>query len=443
MKTVLFDILLANGHLNPSFDIASTLREDGYNVVYLTNTAKKEYIERAGFATEVVKGNIFRKGLITEKKDIFSLAKAIIKDKVYHLKRKYFFIKLKEYQVLLDKISPSLIILDAHCFSRILIYEKGKFPVIKLNTTLPNQKRKYIAPLNIYHLPTFDFKGYLLSELYWKYSTLKNFSQSLFQKIILLNQDVITNWLYYAKELNFSKRNIQKIRQQEILDLSISGYKEVFLHFNKYDFYELEDKNSYFYKITLKRPQANEISNNEYQNLLGLIKSNKYNRIIYCSLGTIGHLFRRKYIHFFNKMKVIANLNPSYLFIFSGGGKITTLSSNISNLLVYNYLPQIDLLGHVDMMISHGGMNGITECILTQTPVLVVRVHNKTDNQGCAARVVYHRLGLSAKASDSPENLSEKISMIIAEKENIKKRMEKIKMENQENLGYRLIKSYL
>lgn len=443
MKTILFDMLSANGHLNPSFHIAESLINDGYNVVYLTNINKKKYIEKAGFKTEIVTGNILHKGLVTSERSILALLKAIVKDRIYHFKRKYFFLKLEEYKTLLDRISPSLIILDAHCFSRVLIYEQGNFPIIKLTTTIPNQKRKCIPPMTIYHLPTFDFKGYVFSELCWKYSEIKYFIKSLFLKIALLNQDSTTNWLYYAKKLNFPKDQIHGIWKQKLLDLAITGYKEVFMYPYLYDFKGLNDENSFFYKITLKNTPTDPINNDEYKKLLDLIKSNRYGKIIYCSLGTVGHLFEDKYNKFFKKLKIIASLNPSFLFIFSTGGNKLSVSSDISNLLVYQYLPQIDLLNHVDMMISHGGMNGIIECILTQTPILVIRVYKKTDNQGCAARIVYHKLGLSAKASDSPKKLNQKIAEIIAEKEIIRDRMKSIDMYNQDNSGYRLIKSVL
>lgn len=443
MKTVLFDMILTNGHLNASFNIAYKLKKDGYNVVYLSNNTKKQYIENAGFTVEVIQGNIFNKHLLTDKKDIISLVKSIIYDRIYHIKRKYFFIMLKEYEdLLINRISPSLIILDAHCFTKVLIYEKHHCPIIKLNTMICNDKRKYIPPIDIFHIPTFNTKGWIISELLWTYSKFKNMSKYVLFKAILLNQDEITNWLYFAKKLDFPSEKIGNILEQKVLGLSITGYNEVFLYPNKFDFYKLETKNSCFFNIELDEKLFSENQDLDYIELLSLIKSRKYENVIYCSLGTLVHQKPEKFKLFIEKMKIVAQLKPTYLFVLSLGGKMTNHNIQIDNLRIFKYLPQIHLLTYVDLMISHGGTNGLTECLLTNTPILVMSF-NQWDNPGCASRVVYHKIGLSAKFHDSPQSISFKISQIINEKDIMKKRIHEMSKHDHENSGYRIIDSFL
>jgi UDP:flavonoid glycosyltransferase YjiC (YdhE family) len=63
------------------------------------------------------------------------------------------------------------------------------------------------------------------------------------------------------------------------------------------------------------------------------------------------------------------------------------------NALVANYAPQLEVLGHADLMLTHGGASSIAECIIEGVP-MVVYSGEYMDQNGNAARVAYHRLGL-------------------------------------------------
>jgi zeaxanthin glucosyltransferase len=46
------------------------------------------------------------------------------------------------------------------------------------------------------------------------------------------------------------------------------------------------------------------------------------------------------------------------------------------------------------MVINHGGMNTIYECIMAEKPMIVFPLSLKTDQNGNAARVVFHEIGV-------------------------------------------------
>lgn len=61
---------------------------------------------------------------------------------------------------------------------------------------------------------------------------------------------------------------------------------------------------------------------------------------------------------------------------------------------VYHHVAQQDLLKHVDIMITHGGLNSVKECIFNQVPKLAVSnpAHGHTDTVGNIARLVITKL---------------------------------------------------
>ncbi|MEL6864727.1 MAG: nucleotide disphospho-sugar-binding domain-containing protein [Bacteroidota bacterium] len=86
------------------------------------------------------------------------------------------------------------------------------------------------------------------------------------------------------------------------------------------------------------------------------------------------------------------------------------------NVFVFSYIPQIQLLAKADCSINHGGIHTINECLHFKVPMLVYS-GKRSDQNGCAARVAYHQLGLMAdKDQDGPEEIRAKIQEVLQSK---------------------------
>ncbi|WP_276567145.1 nucleotide disphospho-sugar-binding domain-containing protein, partial [Bacillus thuringiensis] len=53
---------------------------------------------------------------------------------------------------------------------------------------------------------------------------------------------------------------------------------------------------------------------------------------------------------------------------------INQLENIPSNFKLYNYVPQLDILQHTDLFITHGGMNSSSESLYFGVPMLVIPV---------------------------------------------------------------------
>lgn len=81
----------------------------------------------------------------------------------------------------------------------------------------------------------------------------------------------------------------------------------------------------------------------------------------------------------------------------------------------FSWVPQLSVLRHADVMVTHGGINTIDECVLNGVPVLVYCGH-ETDMAGTTARVVHHGIGIAGdRRRDSTPVIREHLDRLLRE----------------------------
>jgi MGT family glycosyltransferase len=117
------------------------------------------------------------------------------------------------------------------------------------------------------------------------------------------------------------------------------------------------------------------------------LRSDKYK--IYVSLGTV---FNDKPKIYLGIIKALQG-NPDYQIIVSAGGSYEAISkkSHNSNVMLFQSLPQAELLSHVDLVISHGGNNTLNETLYNGKPVIVLPVGGEQHDN--ASRIEFLGMG--------------------------------------------------
>jgi len=115
--------------------------------------------------------------------------------------------------------------------------------------------------------------------------------------------------------------------------------------------------------------------------------------LIYCSLGSQRHLYAETR-HFFQTVIDAMGFHSDLQMIVSVGEGLgsSDFSRITSNIAVMNWAPQLEILKKARLMITHGGLGTIKECIYFGVPMIVFPMSREQPLN--AARVVYHGLGI-------------------------------------------------
>lgn len=81
----------------------------------------------------------------------------------------------------------------------------------------------------------------------------------------------------------------------------------------------------------------------------------------------------------------------------------------------FAWVPQMRVLRHADVVVTHGGINTIDECVVSGVPMLVY-CGFETDMAGNTARVVHHGIGIAGdRRRDSTQVIRERIDRLLYE----------------------------
>jgi UDP:flavonoid glycosyltransferase YjiC (YdhE family) len=83
----------------------------------------------------------------------------------------------------------------------------------------------------------------------------------------------------------------------------------------------------------------------------------------------------------------------------------------------FSWVPQLEVLRDADVMVNHGGINTVDECVTTSVPMLVY-CGFETDMAGTTSRVVHHGIGIAGdRRSDDAPAIRGHIDRLLREKQ--------------------------
>lgn len=122
--------------------------------------------------------------------------------------------------------------------------------------------------------------------------------------------------------------------------------------------------------------------------------------LIYCSLGS----------HWSADLTLLKKIvealrgRPDWDLVIGLGGKLAPeeLEPLPENVTPLTWAPQLEILAQSSACITHGGITSINECIAFGVPMVVFSTE-QIDQDGCAARVEYHGIGLREEREHATE----------------------------------------
>lgn len=168
----------------------------------------------------------------------------------------------------------------------------------------------------------------------------------------------------------------------------------------------------------------------------------KGQKVLYISMGTLllgGEPFFKTCVEAFRefKGKVILSVGKNT--------NISKLGSFPENFIVRNYIPQLEVLQHTDVFITHGGMNSTSEALYYEVPLVVIPQAN--DQPMIANRLEELQAGYRIDPHEvSVKNLQEAVQLILSTpsyRENVKMISKSFKESGGEKKALKAIDEYL
>jgi MGT family glycosyltransferase len=142
------------------------------------------------------------------------------------------------------------------------------------------------------------------------------------------------------------------------------------------------------------------------------LKQDKNDKVIYITMGTINN----QLTGFYNKC-IEAFREEKFRVVMSVGNKldVSAFDPIPKHFIIRNYIPQLEVLKQTDVMISHGGLNSVSEALYYGVPVIAIPLAN--DQPMVARRLMELGAGMELKMEDvTPELLRESVHKILEDK---------------------------
>lgn len=408
------------GILNASFELASRLESMGHTVTCASPIEVKEKVQAQGFKyLQLSSVNYEPAPAIPAYSGALKKVKRLAHKLIHVRKRRRLAVSALGMGAFLDQmktLKPALVIVDIELHEHIMTLFTAKFKVLLLSQWFSTWDGKGLPPIQSDIIPGSGYAGSDQGmQRSWRKVSRSRWKMFLKKKLNTVYTDRRSILQKYAKEVGFPKELIRKnywpgpFSYDKIPVISMTAEGLEFNHTKR-------EGLTYVGPMVHADRKESSSSKELTQELQAIFseKQTSNKRLIYCSVST----FSQGDTEFLKRVIEAIKSLSNCLLIISLGGKIDpkTFGKLPDNIFVFSRVPQLEVLRQADLSINHGGIHTINECLHFRVPMLVYS-GKRSDQNGCAARVHHHGVGLMAdKDEDQPEDIKRKISeMLYAE----------------------------
>ena len=329
--------------------------------------------------------------------------------------QKEYFLKSREFDKIIQQINPDLLLIEEELSEYIVAAEKFDIPKVLIQHWPGTRKAANVPPLDSNIIPQDTWWSKLNVELAWQMLQIKEKLKYLAAPLYYKGTDrrSILRALCHCREIVF----------EEAVDLTqwlpiFPHLSTIFMSAWEFDFPHTVNDKSYYVGPMIFSERQDTFVDSHYQQVQQELLSkrqfpeDRFRPVVYCAMGSMisnDNFFQRVIDAFAEK--------PEYDLVMSIGHQIPIefFEPVPTNVYLLTYVPQLDILKYVDLMLTHGGIGTINECIFFGVPMLVYSA-GILDQNGNAARVAYHGLGLRGHMhKESKEEISKKVDQILSD----------------------------
>lgn len=299
----------------------------------------------------------------------------------------------------LAELSADLLLIDIELAESIIAARSLAIPIALTSTWISVWKQPGLPPLHDVTLPGEGWQGDRLGlEWRWWRFRWEQWSQRQYHRLRTAGCDRVSILERYAKDVGVTFWDDIDLYQW-LLPCSYRSIPILSLNAYEFDFPHDPPPHAHYLGPSIGLNREDRVMESDRavrQQLEDIIASHQSNpesqALLYCVFGTFSGSYDLTFLQ--QIIRAIAD-NPQWTLILSLGGRCDpkTLGDLPVNVRVFSRVPQLFVLERADAAIVHAGIATIAECIHFGVPMLVYSVE-VTDQNGNAARVAYHGLGI-------------------------------------------------
>jgi zeaxanthin glucosyltransferase len=407
--TIAFAMLSENGHYTGTFRLARSLRERGHRISYVGLADFEGLVKKQGFEFISFSEDLLPKGYLQD--FITSLSNPPGGILSRYRKRQQ---DERIFSAYLNRIEdgnldecllscqPDLLLCDTFVWYVAIRALKLGIPTINISIILSLFCNPRIPPIVYSILPRQGWRSALLVRGSWKWLRLKFF---------------------------FTKRLASRLFGLYRFPTRMHHLVDIFIQIAKRSGCPMEENKSYWFgemgpRLILPEvvlcPKAFQLprSPEDGRRYLGYpVDTNRREEpfdgdalekgkpLIFCSLGSSAFFYPHA-TRFFEAVVDASRKRADWQFILHVGDYqyADKLGPAGPNLLIQKRVPQLSLLGRASVMVTHGGLNSVMECLHFGVPMVIVP--GMRDQPGNAARAVHHGIAVTTSmARITPDKL--------------------------------------
>ncbi|KPL91448.1 glycosyltransferase [Herpetosiphon geysericola] len=406
MATIVISMFPEEGHLIPSFKLGKRLKAQGHRVYYLALADFEAYVRSQGFDYLALLPEEFPLGFRPQQIERIattkgrSFLKEVSHTPFYRALCQTVLEPQNSIKASLLEVGADLCLIDGFMAPLSLMVQHMGLAVLSLSININLPQAANYPPVVTNIIPDATPASPSKASMAWKFSGIAVKITNLlvgfnFQKALT---KVATHFGFPA-DLIVPAALFPRLRPQ----LEIP---EIVLCPQTFDFPRPSLEQGIFYceaSIDLDRQEA----------AFDWSQIDPSKPLIFCTLGSQSHIYKSSR-RFFQTVIDTLREHPEWQLVMALGSKFQAQEfQNVpANVQLLQWASVEQILPRASVMITHGGVGTVKECLYFNLPMLVFP--GNRDQPGYAARVVYHGLGLmGTMAKVSAESLATMLSDVI------------------------------
>ena len=402
MAQVVFMTYGITSYLNTSFGVAAGLRERGHKVTYVSSLNVETAVTTQGFDFMLLSGeaNIRQDPERLELERLPGSQRYKHRDALIRVgnRQRDFYLNNDEWARMLETLQPDVLCIDEELPEAIIWFSKQDVPMLLIQYIGDTRYRSGLPPASSHTIPNGSVNSRIKIQTEWFKLWAKRGLTHLLAPLFYAGTDRRSIIRALAKQTGF---DYGSAAFHHWFPMTFPNIPTLILAAPEFDYAPPPTIDGTYVGPMIWPDRLDTIDAKTAATVNAFLQKNAEAKrpLIYCSLGT----FWQMNVDYLQRVVEAFRQRPEWDLVLACGKD--TAVSNFEpipeNVLVLQHVPQLRVLEQADVVLTHGGIGTLNECITYGVPMIAYST-GKMEQNGSAARVEFHKMGLRSAIDDTP-----------------------------------------